>query len=146
VFIYQRCPSQEAWDVEEFLLFFFFVERDCSLSRWKEPATGSYAVPIEYSVHQCSKWAGIPYRNLFLSMNFIPALVNINYPFIVLRLFLLCYVCCIKQIGPRVFKYWTTVVYVMQLVWNVCARIPASRLARANLHPVHAAQLTRNLW
>jgi hypothetical protein len=30
-------------------------------------------------MNQCSKRAGIPHRNFFLFLNFIPALININY-------------------------------------------------------------------
>jgi hypothetical protein len=32
-----------------------------------------------FGTKQCSKWAGIPHRNLFLFLYFIPALINIYY-------------------------------------------------------------------
>jgi hypothetical protein len=42
------------------------------LSRWSQ-------LNVERTIDQCLKWAGIPYRNFFLFLNFIPALTNIYY-------------------------------------------------------------------
>jgi hypothetical protein len=83
----------------------------------------SQSYPPNLSVNWCSKLAGITYRNFFVFLNFIPALVNIYYIHLSSSIFLAVYPCftfkkytCTLKFSFRALKIIIIIFYRLGIV------------------------------